>query len=110
MMYAKVIDGQVVQIGLPTTGTLSDGRSVSNYNLLPEAVLLAEGWLPYQENKPEYNPETQYLQLSGYDIQQDKVIANYEAVLIIHIPTVEERLEAAEFVIMDMLETMMLME
>jgi hypothetical protein len=94
-MYAKVIDGQVVLTGLPTAGTLFDGRSVSNYNLLPESVLLAEGWLPYQENKPEYNPETQYLQLSGYGIQQDKVVANYEAVAIVKVPSDIEILQQA---------------
>jgi hypothetical protein len=77
MMYAKVENGQVVQAGLPTCGRLSNGCSVSNYHLLSESVLLSEGWLPYEENKPEYNPETQYLKLSGYDIQQDKVVANY---------------------------------
>jgi hypothetical protein len=109
-MYAFVQGGEVVRVGLPKSGCLSNGCTVTNYHNQPESVLLSEGWLPYEENKPEYNPETHYLQFSGYDIQQDKVVANYEAVLIIHIPTVEERLEAAEFVIMDMLETMMLME
>jgi hypothetical protein len=81
-MYAKVENGIVTQTSLPTSGTLSDGRSVSNYNLLPESVLLAEGWLPLELNQPEYNPATQELQLVDYTIEVDGVIANYEAVAL----------------------------
>lgn len=78
-MYAKVENGIVTQAYLPTSGTLN-GRTVSNYNLLPESVLLAEGWLPLTENKPEYDADTQELRLTGYTIEADKVTANYEAV------------------------------
>jgi hypothetical protein len=103
-MYARVIDGQVVQVGLPRAGVI-DGRTVSNYHLLPEAVLLAEGWLPLELNQPEYNPEIQTLNLVGYTIQSNKVIANYEVVVMM--PTLDSRLEAAEAVLMDILEAMM---
>ncbi len=109
-MYAKVENGQVVQVGLPSCGALADGRCVSNFNLLSPETLFAEGWLPLELNQPEYNSATHELHLTGYTIQADKVTANYEAVAIIYIPTAEERLEAMEFVVMDMLETMMLME
>jgi hypothetical protein len=101
-MYALVQNGQVIQVGLPSSGILSDGRSVSNYNLLPESVLLSEGWLPLELNEPEYNPATQELQLIDYTIEAARVIANYEAV---NIPkTVEQRVEllqdAVDFVLM----------
>jgi hypothetical protein len=78
----KVENGIVTQTSLPTSGALSDGRSVSNYNLLPESVLLAEGWLPLELNEPEYNPTTQLLQFVDYTIEIDRAIANYEAVIL----------------------------
>jgi hypothetical protein len=99
-MYAKVDNGQVVQAGLPTSGILN-GNTVSNYNLLPESVLLAEGWLPLVEGKPVYDTDTQELRLTGYTIEADKVTANYEAV--IKQPTTEERIEAMEGVVMDLI-------
>ena len=99
-MYAKVVSGQVTQAHLPTTGEL-DGRTVSNYNLLPESVLLAEGWLPLVEGKPVYDADTQELRLTGYTIEADKVTANYEAVA--KEPTTDERIEAMEGVVMDLI-------
>ena len=99
-MYAKVENGIVTQAYLPTSGVLN-GRTVSNYNLLPESVLLAEGWLPLVENKPEYDDATQRLRLTGYTVESDKVTANYEAVA--KLPTAEERIEAMEGVVMDLI-------
>lgn len=80
-MYAKVIDGQVTQIGLPEAYTLSDGRTVSGFDKITDAVFLkAEGWLPMEDGTmPEYNHETEYLQ-GNYDVQSDKVVVNYEVV------------------------------
>lgn len=43
MIYTKVENGQVVQVGLPATGTLKDGSTVSGYDKLDEATLLSEG-------------------------------------------------------------------
>jgi len=102
-MYAKVENGIVTQTSLSTSGTLSDGRSVSNYNLLPESTLLEEGWLPLELNEPEYNPATQELQLVDYTIEANRVIANYEAVAIVAIPTLDDRVTAVEDVLMDIL-------
>ena len=99
MNYAKVENGQVTQIGLPTTGTLQDGSTVSGYNLLPESVLLDEGWLPLVDNKPEYDEETEYLENAGYTIGETEVIINYtvkQKEPVIYVPTVEDRLAAVE--------------
>lgn len=100
-MYAKVVNGQVTQAHLPTSGVLN-GRTVSNYNLLPESVLLAEGWLPLELNQPEYDPETQELRLVGYTVEADKVTANYEAVK--KSTTIDQRVDllqdAVDFVLM----------
>jgi len=79
-MYAKVVNGQVTQAHLPTSGILQDGRTVSNYHLLPDEILLAEGWLPCEEVKPEYDEATQYLVIDTAVVQGDKVIVTYKAV------------------------------
>lgn len=100
-MYARVIDGQVVQVGLPRAGVI-DGRTVSNYHLLPEAVLLAEGWLPLELNQPEYSIDTQELRLVGYTVEADKVTANYEAIK--RATTTDQRIgllqDAVDFILM----------
>jgi len=83
----QVISGEIKQYSLPKTGTLKDGRTVSGYHLLDEEVLLDEGWLPLEDNPPEYNIETQYLIQDGYEILEDKVIQKYR---IEEIPEREE--------------------
>jgi hypothetical protein len=80
MLYGRITDK--TEIGLPTSGILQDGRTVSNYHLLPESVLLTEGWLPCEEVKPEYNPETQYLAVDTAIVQDEKIIVTYKAVNI----------------------------
>lgn len=110
MNYAKVENGQVVRVGLPTTGILQDGSTVSGYNLLPESVLLDEGWLPLVDNKPEYDEETEYLEFVDYEVIPDvKVVANYiikQKEPVIPVPTLEERLESAEAAILAMMEVL----
>ena len=73
----QVINGEIKQYSLPKVGTLSDGRTVSGYHLLDEEVLLDEGWLPLEDNPPEYDMETQYLVTDDYEILEDKVIKKY---------------------------------
>ncbi|HYE80888.1 MAG TPA: hypothetical protein VEG39_01840 [Clostridia bacterium] len=81
MNYAKVENGQVVQVGLPKVGILTQGENagctVSGYDKLDEATLLAEGWLPVFDNPPEYDPETQYLEHAGYTIVGAEILAEY---------------------------------
>ncbi len=99
MNYAKVESGQVTQVGLPTTGTMTDGSTVSGYDLLPENVLLSEGWLPLVEDRPEYDFETEYLEHAGYTVGATEVTVNYTVKQIepvTPIPTVEDRLSAVE--------------
>lgn len=73
----QVINGKIAQYSLPKTGTLKNGSTVSGYHLLDEEVLLDEGWLPLEDNQPEYDIETQYLVNDGYEILEDKVIKKY---------------------------------
>jgi hypothetical protein len=99
MRYAKVENGQVTQIDLPSTGTLKDGRTVSGYNMLDEVILLAEGWLPILDNPPVHNADTEYLEHAGYTIEATDVVVNYnikQKEPIANAPTTEERLTAIE--------------
>ena len=77
-MYARQQNGQV-QVGLPKTGKLSDGRTVSNYHSLPADTLAAEGWLPYVDERPE-EPEGYYARGTGYDVQASQIVRLYEIV------------------------------
>lgn len=73
----QVINEGIIKYSLPKVGTLKDGSTVSGYHLLDEDTLREEGWLPLEDNPPEYNPETQYLVNDGYEIFEDKVIKKY---------------------------------
>ena len=73
----QVINGEIKQYRLPKTGKLKDGRTVSGYHLLQIETLKEEGWLLLEDVKPEYNPETQYVRPTGYDILSDKVVKKY---------------------------------
>ena len=83
----QVINGEIKQYNLPKVGTLKDGSTVSGYHLLDEEILLDEGWLPLEDNPPEYDMETQYLVNDGYEVLEDKVIKKYR---IEEIPEKEE--------------------
>ena len=87
MKLIQVINGEITQHSLPKTGTLKDGRTVSGYHLLDEDTLRDEGWLPLEDNPPEYDMETQYLVQEGYEILEDKSIKQYK---IEEIPEREE--------------------
>jgi len=80
MKLIQVINGEITQRSLPKTGTLKNGSTVSGYHLLDEEILLDEGWLPLEDNPPEYDMETQYLTNDGYEILEDKVIKKYRIV------------------------------
>jgi hypothetical protein len=95
-MYALVQDGKVTKIGLPKSGVLSDGRTVSNYDKLTKTALAKEGWLPLEESSPVCK-ETETLKFVDYTVTKDKVTANYQAVLTPDpIPTLEERVTVLE--------------
>lgn len=81
--YAQVQNGQIVQIGLPDTGII-DGRTVSNYDLLPNDVLRAQGWIPCTEIQPDYDTGTQQLVVDSEMVSADGsgVTIAYKAVSI----------------------------
>jgi diketogulonate reductase-like aldo/keto reductase len=103
MKYAKVVNGQVVQIGLPTNDVLTTGENagslVANYHMLDEDTLKLEGWLPLTNNQPVYDNATQYLEHAGYTVGVTEVVVNYlvkQIAPVTAIPTTEERLRAVE--------------
>ena len=58
----KVINGEVTPATLPKSDKLHDGRTVSNYHLLPADVLLQEGWYPLEQQIPEpYRAEVELI-------------------------------------------------
>ena len=94
-----------LELSLPMSGVLLDGRSVSNYNLLPELVLLSEGWLPLVLNQPEYDADTQELSLTSYIIGETQITVNYVAVA--KTATLDERLTTLETTEAELLETIL---
>lgn len=87
-MYVYVENGIVKQKGLPRTGTLKDGSTVSNYNLLPHDVLIAEGWLPLIDEPPETDDKHRAV-VSGYEIYEDRVETIYSIEEIVPVPVSE---------------------
>jgi hypothetical protein len=74
------IKGPDIEIGLPASGILADGRTVSNYELLPEDVLNSEGWMSCHEVFPQYDPSTQKPIVDTVIKENDILIVNYKIV------------------------------
>lgn len=91
MGYVLVENGEVTKTKLPKTGVLSDGRTVSNYHLLPHDILLAEGWLPLIDEMPEAEEGYRAVK-TGYEIFVDRVEVIYEIQEIIPVPVQSEEL------------------
>lgn len=75
-MYAR-LNPLITQ--LPQSGQLKDGRWVSNYHLLPDAVLKAEGWLTAEEVKPVIT-EKQMLVFDTAVQMKDRIVLTYKVV------------------------------
>lgn len=78
-MYGKIV-GETIYLGLPNTGILNDGRTVSGYNLLDKEILLAEGWQVVQEDKPDYDSSTQQLEIDKKEFMDGEIVVTYVAV------------------------------
>ena len=98
-MYAKIENGNVIQVGLPESGILKDGRTVSGYNLLPTNSLKVEGWLPLEQTIPDYDAETQHIEHDSYVIETDKVTETFTVcttVIPINIEALAEQMVIAQ--------------
>lgn len=76
-MLVKLENGMIKQI--PRNAQLSTGVWVSNYNLLPEETLRAEGWKELEEVKPELG-ENQHYEQGMIEEQDTKIVVTYVAV------------------------------
>lgn len=86
---------------LPSSGQLANGLWVSNYNLLPDDMLLAEGWLPLEEVRPVLT-DGQYYQLDSAIEENGKIVATYIAIDIpapAVDPIVEESIQQMEAIV-----------
>jgi hypothetical protein len=77
MTYALVENGVVKSVGLPQTGVLKNGSTVSGYDTLSAAVLSSEGWLPLIDVTPAYNAAIETLIHDGYVVETAQVITRY---------------------------------
>lgn len=82
---AQVEDGEVVRVGLPRTGTLSDGRKLSNYRKRMEDdsdLATAEGWLPVEpDSEPDHDPDTERVRAaprSEWTVESDRVVQTWQ--------------------------------
>lgn len=75
--FARIKDGAVVAVGLPRTGVLADGSTVSHYPALPADVLYAEGWREVEDDgPPDHDPETHFT-TRELTVDGDEVVAVY---------------------------------
>lgn len=77
MTYAKVEGTEITAVGLPQTGVLADGSTVSNYHLLDTETLEAEGWREVIDEKPIYDVNTEELTHEGYEVVDNTVRVKY---------------------------------
>jgi hypothetical protein len=76
--FAHVVDGVVRAVGLPSTGTLSDGSSVSGFEFLSPDVLSTEGWLPVVEIHSELSDGEQW-GAPVFTVEEGAVFAHFAA-------------------------------
>jgi len=76
-MYVKVENNKITKRGLPKTGKLSTGETVSNFHLLPDDILLSEGWYPLTDDPPTTDEDHRAVK-SGYTIYDTYVEQNYK--------------------------------
>jgi len=70
------IKNENLEIGLPTSGVLRDGRTVSGYELLPLDELAQEGWKEAIENHMLLL-ENQYEEIESYFDNGTNIIITY---------------------------------
>ena len=73
-----VENGVITKQRLPKSGVIN-GATVMNYHKLPQETLIAEGWLPVEEAKPDYDVGTERLKLDSEVIELDRIVRTYIA-------------------------------
>lgn len=82
-MYAKIESGSVVDWlnQLPKQHTFADGSKIGNFDILPEAKQVEEGYYPVIDETPVYDATYEELQLGDTMINADNVTRTYVKVL-----------------------------
>lgn len=75
--YCYVEAGNVAKGPMPLP---KSWKNVSGLNLMGDADLKLIGWLPFEENDPDYNSVTHYRVTPTVDIQADKVVYNQKLI------------------------------
>lgn len=75
---ALVVDGEVVQTGLPRSLKNRAGEWISNADIMPEGMLRDAGWFPLVSNPPEYDVELYTIRSQGYEVNTENVQRTYE--------------------------------
>lgn len=78
-MFAKVEEGAVAQMikVLPKSYTFGDGSKTGNFDEMPDAVHISEGYYPVEDVIPVFNADYEETVLSSTAIQADKVVRTY---------------------------------
>lgn len=79
MLY-QVKDNKITFRSVPHTYTHEDGSQTVGYNLLSPEELALEGWLRVVDHTPEYDKNTQRLELESETILPDRVNVVYKVV------------------------------
>lgn len=86
--YGYVQNDQVLKIGLPKVWTNKTGCDVSGFDLMDEESLRSEDWYPIVDERPDYDPSTQYPQHYGYTFEADHIKAQYN-IFDIPVPVID---------------------
>lgn len=76
-MYGKIINGTFCKA--PNTFKTDNGQMITNFNIA-EDLMVAYGFKPVIENKPEYNVSTQYLEMSSFEETETNITLNYDVI------------------------------
>lgn len=75
MKFAKLINNAYLEYA-PDTYIRDDGAIIVNFNK-SEALMRKYGFKPVIENEPTYNPETEYLTITGYIENENEIVSIY---------------------------------
>lgn len=73
-LYGKLIEG--VLHYAPKTYTLEDGRIICNFSNSP-ALMKRYGYKPILDVQPEYDINTEYVIIVGYEETEENIIVKY---------------------------------
>lgn len=73
-MWAQVENGVITT---RTSALPQVWNNISNFNALTQSEVKVFGWVPFSQNIPSHNPETEEIVSMGYTITEDAVIEEF---------------------------------